>query len=281
MNIAGVSDRGSLELTHSTLVAQTLPKNDGQFIFGLHLSHLEPASVAHMLLCQRREAGSGVGMIATANIQHIALMRKDVAFREALESADLVTCDGFPIFWYARHIGYAIEGRTTGREIVANIMEVGHIAADHRMFFLVDGDQTAEALYEWAEAKGVSHQLMVEVPPLNFIENDAYCRKLSDKVSAFDTTLFFLCTGAPQSEVYSHRYRSLLPDCWALCVGQSAKLALGLTPPPPKMAAKLNLEWLWRIALEPRRMLKRYLPSAVGFLAAISEDTRNRAKARS
>lgn len=37
---------------------------------------------------------------------------------------------------------------------------------------------------------------------------------------------------------------------------------------------RLNLEWLWRIVLEPRRMLQRYGPSTIGFLRAAVADLR-------
>jgi N-acetylglucosaminyldiphosphoundecaprenol N-acetyl-beta-D-mannosaminyltransferase len=61
-----------------------------------------------------------------------------------------------------------------------------------------------------------------------------------------------------------------------LCVGQSFRLMLGTTTPPPALMVRLNLEWLWRIMLEPRRMLRRYGPSAIGFLRAASADLKRR-----
>jgi N-acetylglucosaminyldiphosphoundecaprenol N-acetyl-beta-D-mannosaminyltransferase len=88
--------------------------------------------------------------------------------------------------------------------------------------------------------------------------------------------LLFLCVGAPRSEVFVHRHRAILPPCWALCVGQSFKLVLGMTVPPPALMVRLNLEWLWRIVLEPKRMLKRYGPSSLGFLASVLADLRKK-----
>ena len=214
-------------------------------------------------------------MVVTVNIQHIASMRKDVEFRAAVQAAEMVTCDGFPIYMYARHRGYDLSGRTTGREIVAEIMN-GQIPDDQRFFFLVDGTETANGLKQWAAEKNLGDRMVIEVPPMRFIRDEAYCRALAQRLSAFAPTLFFLCTGAPQSELYVHRYRSLLPSCWALCVGQSARLVLGLNPPPPRMAEALNMEWMWRILLEPRRMLKRYVPSGLGFVAAVLQDSRDR-----
>jgi N-acetylglucosaminyldiphosphoundecaprenol N-acetyl-beta-D-mannosaminyltransferase len=83
-----------------------------------------------------------------------------------------------------------------------------------------------------------------------------------------------MCVGAPKSEVFVHRYSGVLCPCWALCVGQSFRLLIGTTTPPPAIFVKLNLEWLWRLTLEPGRMLRRYVPSAIGFLRAVWDDLR-------
>jgi len=86
-----------------------------------------------------------------------------------------------------------------------------------------------------------------------------------------------MCIGAPKSEVFVARHSGILGPFWALCVGQSFRLLIGNTTPPPQMAVRLNLEWLWRIVLEPRRMLMRYVPSALGFmLSALGDLLRNR-----
>jgi N-acetylglucosaminyldiphosphoundecaprenol N-acetyl-beta-D-mannosaminyltransferase len=78
--------------------------------------------------------------------------------------------------------------------------------------------------------------------------------------------------GAPKSEVFVHRYSGILCPCWALCVGQSFRLLIGTTTPPPAIFVALNLEWLWRLTLEPGRMLRRYVPSAIGFIRSALED---------
>ena len=87
-------------------------------------------------------------------------------------------------------------------------------------------------------------------------------------------TIALLCLGAPTSEMFLHRHRAALPPCWGLCVGQSVKIVLGLVPTPSALLVRLHLEWAGRIALEPRRMLARYVPAAWGFAAAVAEDRR-------
>lgn len=241
-------------------------------VFGLHLCSLSYKQVAAMVLTAPRALEQGVGVIATANIQHVAQMRRNRAFAEAMTDADLVTCDGFPVYRYAALRGVEIQTRTTGRDIVAYMMNEMPIAEGQRIYFLLDSEETAVALDKWRTEKGLQNQVTFEVAPMHFVLNDDYCADFSERVKKFNTTVLMLCVGAPQSEVFCQRYRALLPACWALCVGQSAKIVLGLAPTPPHWVEVASIEWLWRIWLEPRRLFKRYATSVIGYLSAILED---------
>jgi N-acetylglucosaminyldiphosphoundecaprenol N-acetyl-beta-D-mannosaminyltransferase len=255
-----------------------VPRSEPGTVFGLHLSSLTHTEVADLVLQSPRAVEQGVGVIATANIQHIAQMRHNAEFRTAMVQADLVTCDGFPVFRYANYQGINIQTRTTGRDIVATMMNDRVLDENQRLFFVVDSMETGEWLERWAKEKGVQDRITFEVPPSKFSTRDIYCEALAKRITAYGTTILMLCVGAPQSEVFAHRYRSLLPACWALCVGQSAKIVLGLAPTPPRLIEAMSIEWLWRMMLEPRRLVKRYLTSSIGFLAAVMQDMRVRGK---
>lgn len=248
-------------------------------VFGLHLSPLTHDEVADLVLDTPRSRYDGAGLVATANIQHIAIMRNSAEFTEAMQGADLVTADGFPVARYANYCGCNIGTRTTGRDIVADIMNDRVIAEHHRLYFVVDGDETAEAMKRWAVQKGMADRLEVEIPPQGFIRNDAYCRELAGRIRDYGTTIVLMCTGAPQSEIFAYRYREFMSPCWILCVGQSARIVLGLAPTPPRIVETLSIEWLWRMWLEPRRLVRRYVTSTIGFLAAVMEDSRKRSNA--
>ena len=256
----------------SRLAAIKSRHGDPVTVFGLHLCSPGFGEVADLIIHTPRTPQAGVGVVATANIQHIATMRVDPEFRAAMGAADIVTCDGFPVFRYASYRGCDMVGRTTGREIVAAIMDKP-IGANHRLFFVVDSQETGNALLAWARQRGMEDRVGIEIPPQSFIRDHEFCNGLAHRVGAFETTLLFLCVGAPQSEIFAHRYRRELPACWALCVGQSVRITLGLNPMPPRIVEKMNVEWLWRMWLEPRRLVGRYASSGMGFCAAILEDS--------
>lgn len=241
-------------------------------VFGLTISPLTAEGVAAHVVGSPRHTGQGVGLVVTPNIQHVAELRRDEAFRHAYAGADIITCDGFPVHYYARSRGCPSPERVTGCDIATALMADPALLRDRPMFFVVDNQATADAVHSWGERHGL--KVATHVPPLGFEKDADGCAALARQIAAYGTSILFMCVGAPRSEIFVDRYRDLLPPCWALCVGQAVKIVLGLAPKPPVWVKRLNLEWLWRILLEPRRLLRRYVFSVFGFLLAVAMDRR-------
>ena len=241
-------------------------------IFGLNLSTKTFQELAEMVMYAPRTAEEGLGIIGTINIQHFSLLRHTPGLEEALVDQEMTTCDGFPLVYYAKMRGLGITERTTGREIVGLMMTGMEINQAQRWFFVVDGLETGEALTKWAEEKGIGEQVRWEVPPPSLRTADEYALGLAKRIAEFGTTALFMCLGAPSSELFLHKHRALLGPCWAMCVGQSARIVLGLSPEPPAWVGRMNIEWAWRIMKEPRRLTKRYITGATAFTMAIVQD---------
>ena len=240
-------------------------------IFGLSISPLTAGQIADKIVDGPPPVG-GPGLIVTPNIQHIALLRGNPAFRRAYDHAAEIVCDGFPVHYYAKLRGAPSPERVTGCDIAIDIMNRRVFPAQHRFFFVVDSEAAAAAIRAWAEERGLASQ--TAVPDFGFEKDAARSDALVAAIAAHRTTILFMGLGAPKSEVFIDAHRDRLPPCWALCVGQAVKMALGLVPTPPALVKALNLEWAWRMVLEPRRMIGRYVHSVVGFLAAVARDLR-------
>lgn len=242
-------------------------------IFGFEIDPLTVAEVAGKVINEAPARGQ-VSLIVTPNIQHVALLSREPAFRRAYDRAALTLCDGFPVHYYALLRGVPSTGRITGCDITDAVMECEDLPEHHRLFFAVDSEITAEALREWARRKGMDDRVATVVPEFGFERDRGQSAELADEIHNHGTTILFMCVGAPKSEIFVDTHRDMLPACWALCVGQAVKMALGLVPRPPEFVKRYNLEWAWRFALEPRRMWQRYGYSISGFFAAIARDLR-------
>lgn len=231
--------------------------------------------IAEAVLCRPRAPAEGAALVVTPNIDHIAWLRRSPELAAAYRNAALIVCDGWPVRSYVRMRGADVQ-RVTGCDIAARLMRVDSYAAWHRLFFVVDSPATQAALAAWAAAKGMTNRTASFVPPFGFERDATSCAALADAIRAHGTTLLFMAVGAPRSEVFVDRWRDRLPPCWSFCVGQAVKVELGLVRRAPRAVQALRLEWLWRIAQEPRRLAGRYRRSSLGFALAVIEDVRLR-----
>ncbi len=240
--------------------------------FGLAFDNTDVLRTARVMTTRLLHRSNDAHVYVTPNIQHVSEMRRNPELCRALQEADLVTCDGFPLVMYAQWRGCDIPGRVTGREVVEEIMLRTALDPAHVLFFLIESAETAAAVAQWAECRGLSHQVITEVAPSRFGENERDAAALADRVREAGTTLLFLGLGAPKCELFATRFRSKLGPCWALCIGQSVRVSLGLIQGPPQKWVDLRLEWAWRIVQEPRRLIGRYVSSALGFAVAVAQD---------
>jgi N-acetylglucosaminyldiphosphoundecaprenol N-acetyl-beta-D-mannosaminyltransferase len=243
-------------------------------VFGLSISAMLPEQIVAHALAEPRSINTGVRLVVTPNIEHIARLRTDLALRSAYGAADIIVCDGWPVCGYARLRGYPVR-RVTGYDIATQLMGASTISCRHRLFFVLDSADTVFELQAWAARRGLDGQVMTAVPSFGFEHDEGACRGLAAQIHAHGTSLLVMGVGAPRSEIFVHRHRDLLPPCWAFCLGGAVKAELGILRRAPKPLRRLGLEWLWRLAHEPRRLARRYFESSGAFLVAIADDLRS------
>jgi len=184
------------------------------------------------ILLRRRLAREGVGLVVTPNIDHIAQLRRNSAFRHAYANAEMVLCDGFPVHYYALARGHAVK-RVTGCEVINCLLQNPRLMSCHRLFFVVDRERTAQAVDEWADKTGLRSQVVTRVPPFGFEADAIWSAKLADEIFAHSTTILVMAIGAPRSEIFVDQHRTSLPPCWAMYVGQAVKTAFGIVRRAP------------------------------------------------
>jgi N-acetylglucosaminyldiphosphoundecaprenol N-acetyl-beta-D-mannosaminyltransferase len=240
-------------------------------IFGFTPSPLRSREIAALVATQVRAPSQGVGLIVTANIDHVRHLGCDPDFAAAYRLAEIVTCDGFPVQAYAWLRGWRRAGRVTGCDIMAWLMRHERLAPGHRPFFVLDSAATAAVVRAWAARRGIP-DVAVAVAPAGFGEDEAAARVIAWRIAAHGTTLLVMGVGAPRSEAFVARHRRVLPSCWALCVGQAVRIEGGLMRRAPFWLQRLNLEWAWRLGQEPRRLARRYALATLAFAWAVAAD---------
>jgi N-acetylglucosaminyldiphosphoundecaprenol N-acetyl-beta-D-mannosaminyltransferase len=207
--------------------------------------------------------------VVTPNAQHVVMLEDDPQFREVYEHAALVLPDGASLLGAARILGTKFRERITGIDLFQGLCE--RAAQKGLRVFLLGGCPGAADLAVkklWARYPN----LIVAgtcCPPWGFENDQQQLATVARMIRQAKPHVLFVGLGAPKQEnwIYEHGLNLSVPVCMG--IGGSFEMVGGITPRAPLWLQRLGLEWLFRLAVEPRRMWKRYLIGNVQFMAVV------------
>ncbi|MEZ5785263.1 MAG: WecB/TagA/CpsF family glycosyltransferase [Xanthobacteraceae bacterium] len=240
-------------------------------VFGLSLSDITRKELVKLLVRDFVPPGNGPRLIATANLDHVANLARFPEFRDAYNSAWLITADGAPVYLYARLRGIPLGERVTGADLFPEL--VSRFTRRHRVFFIASSELAVRRALDKLKANRVpTEHFKFLVPPFGFEDDEAYSYELTKKIREHRTTHLLMCVGSPKSELWVWRHRAALGDLYAIGLGASLEFFAGTISRAPPLFRKLGFEWIWRLAMEPRRLARRYLWNSMRFLIAVFYD---------
>jgi len=217
-------------------------------------------SLAHHV-SESLSSGRGFAL-ATLNLDHLTKLRKDSRFARAYAEQDLITADGNPVVWTCGLAGQQV-ALLPGADC---ILPLGVIARDHGAKVALLGS-TEESLSGAARVLGdvapgieISHRI---APPMGFDPDDRDAEEILSVLEQEKVGLCFIALGAPKQEILAARGRRLAPSVGFVSIGAGLDFLAGLQVRAPIWVRRLALEWLWRVARDPRRLLGRYFRSAL------------------
>lgn len=225
-------------------------------------------------------AGPTPRRVATANLDFLEIARRHDALRACLQGADLVTADGAPLLWLSRLAGEPIPERVAGADFVPLL--VGEAAARGRSVYFLGGDDgVAERTIEVLRARYPELKVAGFSSPFLDLDDEAGCRAAAAEVAATSPDLVLVAFGCPKQDLFIERHLHDLGCHVAVGVGGTFNFIIGRVKRSPLLLQKLGLEWLWRFAVEPRRLFMRYWRDGTYFLRLYTQAWMRKALRRS
>jgi N-acetylglucosaminyldiphosphoundecaprenol N-acetyl-beta-D-mannosaminyltransferase len=213
-------------------------------------------------------------LVVTPNIHHVVMLENDLEFRRACESAALSLPDGWPVALAARFAGAGDQERVTGADLLPAICEVAALEG-LRVAFVGGQPGAAGLCAERLRQRLPSLQVaFVDPAPPGFDSSPDRCRELLNNLAASRPNILFIGVGAPRQEIFAARYAPRANV--VVAVGAAIDFAAGLRTRAPKVVQRLRLEWLFRLAMEPTRLWRRYANAAPAFARIVLADGRRR-----
>jgi len=205
---------------------------------------------------RRLDAGERTFLI-TANPEFIMLARRDDALEAIARDADIVVADGSGVAAASRMLRDGLP-RVPGRLLVDAL--VPHLAQRRAPVFLLGA---APGVAERAAAELRRRASGFVVAGVHAGSADMEHDDLSvARVRESGAQVLLVAYGMPKQERWIARNLAALPAVrLAIGVGGVFDQLAGVQKLPPRALQAIGLEWLWRLALEPRRWRRqRVLP---------------------
>lgn len=247
-------------------------------VFGVDVSVVDyPSAVeAIMTAAQSRQS---FGMTALA-VHGLMLASDDPVLCEKINGLDLVTPDGQPVRWVMNMLhDVGLRRAVTGPDLTG---EVCAAAAEHDVGVYLYGS-TPETCERFVTSMRRRHPRLrfVGVQPDRFRDaTDEEDRDDVARINGSGAGVVLVGRGCPRQEhwVADHQGRV---HAAMLAVGAAFDFHAGTLRRAPGWMRRAGLEWLWRVALEPRRLWRRYAVMNTRYAVRLAGAFARRATAQS
>ena len=191
-------------------------------------------------------------MVVTADSSGIVLAQRDLELKKIINAADLVTPDSIGILWAAKRFGTPLLERVSGADLVMHLCERA-ARSGHRVFLLGAApgvvDAAAETLkqrYPGLKIVGTHH---------GYFEPEE-SESIAQMVRDVTPDILFVAMGIPLQEKWIFRHLQEMQVPVSMGVGGTFDVIAGRVKRAPKWMQRKGLEWVYRLASNPRKIGK-------------------------
>jgi N-acetylglucosaminyldiphosphoundecaprenol N-acetyl-beta-D-mannosaminyltransferase len=195
-------------------------------------------------------------LIFASNGHAIAMCANDPDFRRQFAAASLVHADGQPVVFASKWMTEApIPERSATTDFIHDAAAAA--ARDGLKFYLLGGTEDANA--RCAEILQETYPGLQIVGRRNGYFKAADESAICDRINASGADVVWVGLGVPKEYSFCVRNRSRLKAGWIVTCGGCFNFVTGEYSRAPEWMQNASLEWLYRLAREPRRLFWRYV----------------------
>jgi N-acetylglucosaminyldiphosphoundecaprenol N-acetyl-beta-D-mannosaminyltransferase len=196
------------------------------------------------------------GWVSTVNVSILMAMRSDRMLQSYVDRSAIVVADGQPLVWYGRLSNARLPERVTGIDLIDGLCR--RAAERNIAVFALGG--TDSVLERALLALRDRHPgLRITGLSGHYPESAAASRVAA--INASGAHLLLVGMGSPRQERFIETHWESLRVAAAVGVGGSFDVIAGARVRAPRWLRRMGLEWLIRLAQEPRRLFPRYASS--------------------
>ena len=222
-----------------------------------------------MQLCEQWLAGHALRHVVTLNAEMVVLAQHNVRFRKAVANATLRTPDGAGVIWAKQYLESDSQSllaslatfffhrspRVSGADMVTELASLA--AQREQVLYLLGGKQS--------ETVRAAEILTTMFPTLRVHTSAEHAYDINGPeyiitdIRKVAPTILLVAYGAPKQTEWIEAHKHDLPSVRiAVGIGGALAMVSNTKPRAPRLLRRHNIEWLWRLLLEPRRARRIY-----------------------
>ena len=206
--------------------------------------------------------------VCVTGVHGVMESQRDPDLRDIHNRSGLTTTDGVPLVWACHHAGVAGAERVYGPDLVLAVAERA-AAEGWRSYFYGGhagvGEEVAAELAARYPGFVACGSWSPPFRPLTDAEEDAVARRINE--SGADIVWVGLST--PKQERWMAALRDRLDAPVLIGVGAAFDIHAGRLRQAPAWMQRRGLEWAFRVAVEPRRLWRRYAVNNPSFVIRV------------
>lgn len=224
-------------------------------VLGMKVSWTDYQHAADLIFAWSEHRASKYVCIATVN--NVMESYDSDRFQSVMNEADLVTPDGMPVVWALKSLGRPEATRVYGPDLTPILLAraaqtgvpVGFYGAAPNVL-----QRLTERVQETYPALKIAYSFSPPFRTLSASED----LEITAAINASGAKILFIGLNTPKQDFWMAAHRDKV-QAVMVGVGAAFDFLAGSKPQAPRWMMKSGLEWLFRLATEPRRLWKRYL----------------------
>ncbi len=207
--------------------------------------------------------------VCVTGVHGVMESQKDSELREIHNRSGMTTPDGMPLVWCGRLAGVPTMSRVYGPDLMLEVCKAS-VEPGWRHFFYGAGPGIAETLAVRLEARFPGLVVAgTHSPPYRDLAEDE-ARATAEMINQSGADIVWVGLSTPKQERWMSRFRPLLGAPVVIGVGAAFDIHAGNLRQAPRWMQRSGLEWLFRLAVEPRRLWRRYFRIVPSFLGRVA-----------
>ncbi len=234
--------------------------------------------VADYAVALAKEHRFPASYIVTPNVDHVLRLANQPELKPIYEKADLSLADGMPVVWASQIAGEPLPERVTGADLLPELIRRAHV--EGMSVFLMGGPPgSADLAMERFIDQFPGLKIETYCPPFGFEKDPLENQRLLREINDFCPDFLFVGLGSPKQEIWIYENRNRLKVGLCLGIGAAIEFAAGTLARAPYWMQKSGTEWMYRLAMDPKRLAKRYWGN-MAFLGVLVDQLKKRKNIR-